>query len=80
MAAGAHRRRLPGAEAGGEPMPAEEARLAYVAATRAMRFLDPYGLEWFERFRADGGVVAGAETPVSAQTGSTVATSAGGGM
>ncbi|GAB6857975.1 3'-5' exonuclease [Microbacterium xylanilyticum] len=64
----------------GEPMPAEEARLAYVAATRAMRFLDPYGLEWFERFRADGGVVAGAETPVSAQTGSTVATSAGGGM
>lgn len=41
-----------------QPMRAEEARLAYVAATRAKRFLDPRGLEWFPRFLEAGGTVA----------------------
>ena len=41
-----------------EPMLAEEARLAYVAATRAQRWLDPSGLDWLDEYVSKGGYVA----------------------
>lgn len=43
----------------GKPILAEEARLAYVASTRAMRHLDPRGLEWLPDYLAAGGWVEG---------------------
>lgn len=46
-----------------QPIPAEEARLAYVAATRAMRHLDPSGLDWVPGYIARGGWVEG-QVPV----------------
>ena len=46
---------------GGQPIPAEEARLAYVASTRAQRHLDPRGLEWLDGYLAEGGWVASSE-------------------
>jgi hypothetical protein len=39
------------------PIPGEEARLAYVAATRAMRHLDPRGFDWLPDYLASGGWV-----------------------
>lgn len=48
----------------GKPILAEEARLAYVAATRAMRHLDPRGLDWLGEYLEGGGWVEGtAEQP-----------------
>lgn len=45
-----------------QPMPAEEARLAYVASTRAQRHLDPRGFEWLDEYLAEGGWVEGNPT------------------
>ncbi|MBN9214114.1 MAG: ATP-dependent helicase [Microbacterium sp.] len=42
-----------------QPMPSEEARLAYVASTRAQRHLDPRGFEWLDEYLASGGWVEG---------------------
>lgn len=42
-----------------QPIPAEEARLAYVASTRAQRHLDPRGFEWLDDYLAEGGWVEG---------------------
>lgn len=42
-----------------QPIPAEEARLAYVAATRAQRHLDARGLDWVPGYIAQGGWVEG---------------------
>lgn len=42
-----------------QPIPAEEARLAYVASTRAQRHLDARGLDWLDGYLADGGWVEG---------------------
>lgn len=42
-----------------QPIPAEEARLAYVASTRAQRHLDPRGFEWLADYLAEGGWVEG---------------------
>lgn len=44
-----------------QPIPAEEARLAYVAATRATRHLDPRGFAWRDDYVSRGGWVAGTD-------------------
>ncbi|MCK9913778.1 UvrD-helicase domain-containing protein [Microbacteriaceae bacterium K1510] len=49
-----------------KPILAEEARLAYVAVTRAIRHLDQRGLEWLPGYLARGGWVEG--NPDGAQT------------
>ncbi len=41
-----------------QPMAAEQARLIYVAATRAIRHLDASGIGWFADYKARGGTVA----------------------
>lgn len=46
-----------------DPMPAEEARLAYVAATRAQVLLDMSGLAWLDEYLAAGGWVEGGLLP-----------------
>ncbi|WP_433673925.1 UvrD-helicase domain-containing protein [Microbacterium gorillae] len=42
-----------------KPLPAEEARLAYVAVTRAFRHLDRRGFDWVPDYLARGGWVEG---------------------
>lgn len=50
-----------------QPIPAEEARLAYVAATRAQRHLDARGFDWVPGYVERGGWVEGAK-PVDFST------------
>lgn len=48
------------------PMPAEQARLIYVAATRAIRHLDASGIDWFTDYKTRGGALDGDAAPVAA--------------
>lgn len=50
-----------------QPIPGEEARLAYVASTRAQRHLDPRGFEWLDDYLAEGGWVEG-NAPIEVDT------------
>lgn len=46
-----------------QPIPAEEARLIYVAVTRAILLLDITGLSWLDDYLAEGGWVEGGPVP-----------------
>lgn len=67
---------------GGAPkaLPAEEARLAYVAVTRPTRHLDPSGFDWLDGYLARGGFVEGTrvrDASATAHVGDTADRSAG---
>lgn len=48
------------------PMHAEQARLIYVAATRAIRHLDASGIDWFADYKARGGALGVDRVPAPA--------------